>query len=89
MFNHHKQTLSISYGAVACAILAASVWFSVAVFSGGTRFPLWLAAINPITALIGWMLLKKILPAWITDHTEGAGFNIAFIVFFTCTTFLQ
>lgn len=89
MFKHHKQALTISYGAVAIAILSASLWFSVAVVIGNTRFPLWLAAINPITALITWMLVKKILPSWIVEHTEGAGFNIAFIIFFTCTTLLQ
>ena len=32
------------------------------------------------------LLLKRVLPQFIRDATEGAGFNIAYFVFFLCTS---
>jgi hypothetical protein len=46
-----------------------------------------MAAINPVTMTIAWLLIKRILPQIIRYATEGAGFNIAYFVFFACTTF--
>ena len=45
-----------------------------------------MAAINPVTMTVAWMLLKRLLPQIIRDWTEGAGFNIAYLIFFTFTT---
>lgn len=86
MFQRHKQLLTISYGVIAIAILAASLWFSAAVALGETRFPLWMAAVNPLTALMGWLGVRRLIPA-LGVALEGAGFNIAFLVFFTLVTF--
>jgi len=86
MIARHRKVLLISYAPVLIFILAASVLFSILVASGETAFPVWMAAINPVTMTIIWMLLKRVLPQFVRDWTEGAGFNIAFLVFFTCTT---
>ncbi|MDX1377373.1 MAG: hypothetical protein R3307_00880 [Anaerolineales bacterium] len=67
-------------------ILAASVLFSVLVASGSTAFPVWMPGVTPLTMTIAWLLIKRILPELIRDWTEGAGFNIAFMAFFACTT---
>jgi hypothetical protein len=67
-------------------IIIASGLFSVAVATSQTLFPTWMAAVNPVTMTITWLLLKRILPTFITDPLEGAGFNIAYFVFFVCTT---
>ncbi len=67
-------------------IVIASILFSVGVITNRTRFPTWMAAINPVTMTIAWLLLKRILPAVITDALEGAGFNVAYFIFFVCTT---
>jgi hypothetical protein len=56
------------------------------VASGKTLFPVWMAAINPVTMTLVWLLIKRILPQFVRDHTEGAGFNIAYLAFFACTT---
>jgi hypothetical protein len=85
MFQRHKQVMILSYGAVAVAILAGSLWFSAAVFLGGTRFPAWMALVNPITALVAWLLLRRLAPA-LARPVEGAGFNIAFLAFFAAAT---
>ncbi len=85
MFKRHKQVLAVSYGLLALSILIASIWFSVVVGLGGTRFPQWLAAVNPITALVLWLVIRRLLPR-LTAHVEGAGFNIAFLMFFALTT---
>ena len=87
MIERHKKVLIISYAPVIIFILIASILFSILVSSGNTSFPVWMAAISPLTMTIAWVLIKRILPQSIRDATEGAGFNIAFIAFFACTTF--
>ena len=86
MINRHKKVLIISYAPVLLVIVIASIMFSILVASGNTAFPVWMAAINPLTMTIAWLLLKRILPPYIRDGAEGAGFNIAFMAFFSFTT---
>ena len=86
MIARHRKVLIITYAPVLILILTASILFSVLVASGQTAFPVWMVAINPVTMTIAWLLLKRILPQFVRDWTEGAGFNIAFFAFFACTT---
>lgn len=86
MIQRHRSVLIVTYAPVLIFIFLASILFSVLVASGRTLFPVWMAAINPVTMTILWLLLKRILPQFVRDHTEGAGFNIAYLVFFACTT---
>jgi hypothetical protein len=86
MIARHRKVLIITYAPVILFILIASILFSILVASGTTAFPVWMAAINPVTMTISWMLSKRILPQVVRDWTEGAGFNIAFLIFFACTT---
>jgi hypothetical protein len=86
MINRHKKVLIISYAPVLLVIVIASIMFSILVASGNTAFPVWMAAINPLTMTIAWLLIKRILPQFIRDGAEGAGFNIAFMAFFAFTT---
>jgi len=86
MIARHRKVLIITYAPVLIFILIASVLFSILVASGKTAFPVWMAAINPVTLTIAWMILKRMLPQFVRDWTEGAGFNIAYLVFFACTT---
>ena len=86
MIARHRRVLIISYTPVLLLIIAASILFSILVVSGNTAFPTWMAAINPVTLTIAWLIVKRVLPAFIRDWTEGAGFNIAYLAFFACTT---
>jgi hypothetical protein len=86
MIERHKKVLIITYGPVMIMVLIASILFSVLVASGLTSFPGWMTYVNPVTLIIAWLLLKRILPEFVRDATEGAGFNIAFLVFFVCST---
>lgn len=87
MIARHRKVLIITYAPVMVLIVVASILFSILVVSGNTAFPIWMAAINPVTMTVAWLLIKRILPQFVRDGTEGAGFNIAFLVFFACTTF--
>lgn len=87
MIKRHRKVLIATYAPVILFILLASIVFSVLVISGKTSFPVWMAAVNPVTMTIAWMLVKRILPQFVRDWTEGAGFNIAYMLFFACTTF--
>jgi len=87
MIERHRKVLIISYAPVLILIVIASILFSVLVASGKTEFPVWIAAINPLTMTIAWLVIKRILPQFVRDWTEGAGFNIAYMAFFLCTTF--
>ena len=86
MIVRHRKLLIISYAPVLILILTASILFSILVASGKTAFPVWMAAINPVTMTITWLLIKRLLPQFVRDWTEGAGFNIAYLLFFACTT---
>lgn len=86
MIQRHRNVLIVTYAPVLIFIFLASILFSVLVASGRTLFPFWMAAINPVTLTFLWLLLKRILPQFVRDHTEGAGFNIAYLAFFACTT---
>ena len=88
MFKRHRKMLIISYAPVMIMIVIASILFSISVASQKTAFPLWMTAVNPLTLIITWLVLKRILPQTIRDWTEGAGFNIGFFVFFLFTTFI-
>jgi hypothetical protein len=86
MIARHRKVLIISYAPVILFVLVASILFSVLVATQKTAFPVWMSAVNPLTLTIAWLLLKRILPQFVRDWTEGAGFNIAFLVFFVFTT---
>ena len=86
MIERHRKVLMITYAPVIILILIASILFSILVASRETAFPVWMAAINPVTMTIAWLIVKRILPSFVRDWTEGAGFNIAFLAFFACTT---
>jgi hypothetical protein len=86
MITRHRKVLIISYTPLLVMIVIASILFSLLVASGETAFPVWMAAVNPVTLTVTWMLLKRLLPQIVRDWTEGAGFNIAYLAFFACTT---
>jgi len=86
MIARHRKVLIISYAPVLILILIASILFSILVASGRTAFPLWISAVNPVTMTLTWLAIKRFLPQFMRDWTEGAGFNIAFLAFFACTT---
>ena len=86
MITRHRKVLIISYAPVMILILVASILFSILVASGQTAFPVWMAAVNPVTMTLAWLTIKRVLPQFVRDWTEGAGFNIAFLTFFVCTT---
>jgi hypothetical protein len=80
------RVMQIGYGVLFLCVIVASIWFSVAVASGRTLFPLWMAGVNPVLATLAWLVIKRFLPRRVVDYTEGAGFNIAFLIFFGLTT---
>jgi len=86
MIARHRRVLIITYAPVLILVLVASILFSILVASGRTAFPVWMAAVNPVTMMIAWLILKRLLPESVRDWTEGAGFNIAYLAFFACTT---
>lgn len=81
-----QTILFIGYGVLFACVIVASFWFAVAVAFGQTRFPLWMLVANPLVITLAWLAIKKILPKRIADFTEGAGFNIAYTIFFILTT---
>ncbi len=86
MIERHKKVLIITYAPLLIMIVIASILFAILVGSGKTLFPGWMTFVNPVTLTIAWLLIKRILPKFIVDATEGAGFNIAYLAFFLCTT---
>lgn len=83
-----QAVLLIAYAVLFVCAISGSLWFTVAVLSGRTLFPIWMAAFNPVTLTLLWLASKRILPKRVTDWTEGAGFNMAYLLFFALTTVL-
>lgn len=88
MVVRHRKVLLITYVPLMLSAILASILFSVLVAQGGTAFPIWMAAVNPVTITVVWMSGKRILPQFVRDWTEGAGFNIAYLTFFSCVTLI-
>jgi hypothetical protein len=86
MVQRHKQIMIVTYGFLMACIVVAAIWFSLVVAAGQTLFPTWLALVNPVTAFAAWMIIRKLLPNSVTARVDGAGFNIAYLIFFTLTT---
>ena len=86
MIERHKKVLIVTYVPLLLFIVIASIVFSVLVATGETAFPVWMIGVTPLTMTIVWMIGKRILPQFIRDWTEGAGFNIAYMAFFACAT---
>ncbi len=86
LFARHRRISIIAYAPLLVMIVIASILFSILVATQETRFPAWMAAVNPFTMTVAWLVIKRILPETITDALAGAGFNIAYFIFFVCTT---
>lgn len=86
MLERHKKIMLITYAPLLIFIIAASILFSILVASGKTAYPLWMAGVTPLTMTFAWLIGKRIAPQFVRDWTEGAGFNIAYMAFFACTT---
>ena len=86
MIERHKKVLIVTYAPLLIFVIIASILFSILVASGDTSFPVWMAGVTPLTMTILWLTFKRILPQFVRDWTEGAGFNIAYMAFFICTT---
>lgn len=82
MLVRHRRIMIITYAFLFVCVLTASIWFSVVVGMGETHLPSWMAAVNPVTLFLAWALVKRLLPRFVRDWTEGAGFNIAYLLFF-------
>ncbi len=67
-------------------VMLASLWFAVAVASGQTHFPIWMTVVNPVTVTLLYLASKSFMPKRLAALTEGVGFNVAYLIFFTLTT---
>jgi hypothetical protein len=86
MVRRQIVTIMIAYGPLMLAVIAASAWGGAAIATGRTRLPAWMAAVNPVTMTIAWLLVKTILPKRVAALLHGAGFNIAYFAWFAAMT---
>lgn len=82
-----RKLFQVGYAILLACSIAAAIWYAIAIAAGLTLFPAWMAVVNPVTATIAWLAIKRLLPAGAASYTDGAGFNIAYIVFFSFATF--
>jgi hypothetical protein len=85
-FQLQQRVLATTYAILLVAALLASLLFSIVVAFFETLLPVWMAAVNPVTMVIAFLLLKRLLPRQVTKYVEGAGFNIGFFIFFALLT---
>jgi hypothetical protein len=70
-------TIMIAYGPLLLAAMVASAWAVFPMLSGRARVPTWMAAVNPVTMAIAWLIVKALLPSRVGALVQGAGFSIA------------
>ena len=77
------RVLITSYLIFFALAIATSVWYVVAVSSGTTALPGWMAVANPVLMTVVYIILaRKVVPLRIMKYVQGAGFNIVYILFF-------
>lgn len=81
VFKLQQRIAFTAYAIIGVAALLGSVLFSIIVARGDTLLPRWMAAVNPITTVLVYFLVKQLLPRQVTKYVEGAGFNIGFFLF--------
>ncbi len=75
------------HGLVNGLFVLASLWFAVAVLSGRTRFPRWLAAANPLVLALVFVTPYLVAPGFKPALLAApASFNLAHLVFFCLVT---
>lgn len=84
--DRHKRILGIAYAPVIVAVLVASAWTSVLVWAGDTALPTWMVVANPIVLLGLFLAVRRVLPGRLAAPLRGAGFNVAYLVFFALLT---
>lgn len=82
MFLLQQRVLFTAYAVIGVAAVLGSFLFSIVVATRETSLPRWMSAVNPITMILAWVILKRFLPKQVARYTEGAGFNIGFLLFF-------
>lgn len=83
--SHLQRVFQIAYATMFAGSIAAALWYALAAGSGRTLFPRWMAAVNPVTLTLAWLAIKRVLPRRVQEVTQGAGFNLANLLFFACT----
>lgn len=81
VFQLQQRVAFTAYAIIGVAALLGSVLFSIIVAVADTLFPRWMAAVNPVTMVLVYFLVKALLPHQVTKYVEGAGFNIGFFLF--------
>ncbi|NLF65710.1 MAG: hypothetical protein GX579_14035 [Chloroflexi bacterium] len=82
VFRLQQRVMAAAYAVIVVATLLAAVGHSFVVALSGTSLPRWMAAVNPVTMTVLWLVIRKLLPRSIANYFEGAGFNIGFLLFF-------
>jgi hypothetical protein len=85
-FRLQQKVLSTSYVILLIALILSALLYSIVVILFDTLLPRWMAAVNPVTMTLAFLLLKRVFPQQLTRYVEGAGFNIAFFLFFALLT---
>lgn len=82
IFRLQQQLLTRTYLVLLIALILSALLYSIVVLIFETLLPPWMAAVNPVTTSLVFLLLKRLLPRQLTRYVEGAGFNIGFFLFF-------
>ena len=72
--------LGIAFGTI---VVAGSTWLFVALITGRTGYPRWMAWTSPLTVVLLFRLLVLFGPPWMVGALVPAGPNLAMVVFFS------
>ena len=80
--------LFIAYGLLAVQALIGFAWLSMAIASGKTLYPRWVAGANPLVCMLAASIVHRVLPPPFKVLLSGAGLSLGMLAFFALSTAL-
>ena len=75
-----------TYFVLAAITIAGFIWMIVTVARGRSRYPRWIAVVNPIVMIVIGSLLSRVLPSPLSIWLDGAGLNLGMLFFMVLST---
>ncbi|PIQ19176.1 MAG: hypothetical protein COW66_02400 [Flavobacteriaceae bacterium CG18_big_fil_WC_8_21_14_2_50_34_36] len=86
ILNNYTELLEILVKALRVIIALLSITFVTTILKGGTNYKKWMAFFNPITILIVWVILGRLLP-FFGKHTLPILMNVTHFILFSLSLY--
>lgn len=86
IITNYTELLEVLVKALRIIIAILSITFVTAILKGGTNYKKWMAFFNPITILVVWVIIGKLLPSF-GRHTLPILMNVTHFILFSISLY--